>query len=383
MQYVRGGMNSRVLILNIAVVCGFGCLFAQGNQSQGTLAPWMAQYASSFSPSWDLLPTAQTTYDLFVSYMTIPVDAVTNDSDCSISFDTNSGRVTLFSNGVQRTDKSDGTVEFFEKTSSSRCTVSPSGEVHAVHEDASLNNTYSVVIENGNVICKSSKTFGDGKSRLNWMLRLRDGLSVVFEYCSDGTAIARESSGCVEVITPADLIISKILDSHGMIRPPEGSSPVAEGLVCDDGDGITCYVMNGMKFHAAANGLKFSFSAPLLQAQLEGFASDGQILSRWRFFAPEGRAFKKCCYEGTDILFDAETGRSLLYVNMTTMQSGIFFYDDNGNFCKCSGTGNVRYGKVLPMMMYETVSEALSRSVPMHVVRAIPTGLVARAHSVS
>lgn len=375
-------MNSKVFyfvsITSIALACGFSCADGLGEKTS-SLTPWMSYYSSGFKPDWNLVPTVETTYDLFARSMAIPVDAVRNEVDCSLCFDTSEGKVTLFANGVRRIVKPDGSCEYFEQTSSAMCAVSAAGEVQAKHLDALQQNSCSVSIEDGGPVFKSNKVISDAQTRLNLMIRLRDGLSVVFEYCDNDTIIARESTGCVEVICSSSKIVSSILQSHGMIKPPEGAACVAEGLVCNDGDGITCYVMNGMKFHAASNGLKFCFSAPALQVQLEGLVSHDHILSRWKFCSPTTQQFKKCCYDGTDILFDKESGRSLLYVNLTTIQSGFFLYDEKGNYCKCSGIGGVRYGKVSPLLMYDTVSAAVAKISSPGMVRSIPQQFLSRA----
>lgn len=346
-------------ITSIAFLCSTS-IFSQEN-NEAMLSPWMLNYSSDFKPKWELVPTVQATYDLFAPTLEIPVDAQTNEIDCSINFKKGGEKVTLFANGVRRTDRLDGSIEFFDSLSSATCFINSSGGIHASHLNKEQMNACSVSVEAGALVFKSCKILDDSKQQLNFLVRVRDGLSIVFEYHDDGTVVARESTGCVEIISRSDQIIVDILNSHGMVRPPDDALYVAEGMVCRDGEGITCYLVEGMKFHVAANGFRFCFSAPIFQVQLEGLISPERLLTRWKFCSSATKPYKKCRFDGVDILFDGDSGRSLLYINVATMQSGMFLYDGNGNYCKRSGVGGVRYGKITPMLTYAGVSAAAAK----------------------
>ena len=99
----------------------------------------------------------QKTYTLFSDVLPIPEDAQKNEQDSSVVFNTVDGRVTLFSNGVMRTDKADGSVDFFDVASSALCSVSASGEINASHLNPALMNSCVVSVEDGELLFRSFK----------------------------------------------------------------------------------------------------------------------------------------------------------------------------------------------------------------------------------
>jgi hypothetical protein len=377
-------MNRKIFfLLAIAIVIfkSFQCS-ADGvleSKNSALLTPWMSHYTSAFLPQWNLVPTVQTTYEKFAHVEKIPADAIKNDADASIRFVSADGMVTLFANGVRRLEKQDGTIEYFDRSTSALCSINSLGEVRTSYLDKSQKNASSMSsVDGGGLVFKSHKMLADSRHQLSLLIRLHDGLSIVFEYPDDGTIIARESTGCVEVVSPAERAVESILSSHGMIKIPEDVVFVAEGMACKDGEGISCYVMNGMKFYLTHNGTKNCFSAPSLQVQLDGLLVNDRWLSRWKFCSQDGMQYKKSALSGMDILFDASTGKALLYVNLATLQAGVFMYDEQGHYCKCNSVGGVRYGMVTPMLTYDGIT-SVAGSVSVVAQRPIVYEHMARA----
>ena len=325
-------------------------------------APWVRTYEMTFAPDWSLLPSLKKTRELFASAIDIPSDAREKVEDASISFTLEDAKVTLFCNGVMRTEKSNASaVEFFDVISSVKFSLASSGKITSTHIDKKLLNTCAISIEDGGVVCKSIKKDGGAQQRLNCLIRLSDGVSTTFSYLEDGTIVVRDSTGIVEVIPPMQASIDTIMKSHSMLALPPRTVCSQTGLICQDGNGITCYAVDGIRMHLSLSG-KLNICMPVREVVVEGGVSVDEIHTRWVSTSSQPFEIRSARLEGIDILFDKTSGCAMLCVNTMTLEVGEFLYDNMGHYCKRNGTGCLRYGLVNPLLTYDGVMSAVARS---------------------
>ena len=326
-------------------------------------APWVRENKNTFSPDWSLVPSIQKTRKLFAdAHIEIPKEAQDRLEDCSVSFvKDDASRVTLYSNGVMRTEKTGETVEFFDIASTLKCSLAHDGKLTSAHVDKKLQHSCAVAVEEGYVSCKSIHKSSDSQQRLNCQIRMHDGFSTTFMYLDDGSIVVRESTGVVEVLPPFQLTVESIMKSHGMVELPRKAVCTQTGVLCQDGNGLTCYALDGIFMRVTQRGA-FNVNIPTQAAVLEGTVSGGDLQSVWKKTVNTTVQLTSARLEGVDILFDTLSGEACLSVNPATFEIGEFVYDEQGHYCRRNGTGCLRYGFVSPLLTYGGVCAFLANA---------------------
>ena len=326
-------------------------------------APWVRENKNTFSPDWSFLPSIQKTRNLFTeAHVEIPHGAQENLHDYSLSFVKDDAKITLYANGVIKTEKGESSIEFFDVVSTLKCSLSQDGKLTSAHVDKKLQHSCAVAVEDGFVVCKSvQKSSEKPQQRLNCQIRLQDGFSTTFMYREDGSIIATESTGMVEVLPPFHLAVESIMKSHGMVELPRKAVCTQTGVLCQDGNGLTCYALDGIFMRVTSRGT-FNVNVPTQAAILEGSLVGGDIQSFWKKTEHAQSVITSARLEGIDILFDVTSGSACLSVNPATFEIGEFAYDSKGHYCRRNGTGCLRYGFVSPLLTYGGVCELLARA---------------------
>jgi hypothetical protein len=307
---------------------------------------WVRKYESTFVPDWNMLASVARTRDFFLSRgVAIPESATFCDEDSSISYVLSDGIVTLFCNGIMRTIFNNSITEFVDYLSSEKIVLHPETGLSLSHLDKTKLNSCTMSIQDDGLVCKSIKTFDDGRVRVNSLINLADGYSTTFEWLDDGRMIVRESTGTVEVVPSLEKFFDEVIHSHSMLTFPDGNFFTSTGIVLRDGSGVSCYGVDGMKFHLLSKGPKVRFFAPSFGAKLEGVLSGGKFLTTWKLDSSSG-SYKFARLGEADVLVDEVLGHVILYVDFSLMSVGIFLYDGLGHYCKRNGAGSVRYGKM-------------------------------------
>jgi hypothetical protein len=307
-----------------------------------------------FSPDWQLVSTIEKTQQLFEKIL-IPEDATYDSNASSIRFLSIDGAVTLFPNGIMKTEKDDGcVVEYFHPLSSAKFVSTKKNHVDAGHTDKLKKYSCTVALENGECVCKSISEHDDGRPRLNCIVYLMSGRSITFEYLVDGAIIIRSSCGDVEVIRPFDSCLKNILETHNMLNAPANSIFSPMGVLHKDGSGFTCLCVDGMKFDFL-NDHSMYFLVPELSMQLEGLLVDDSLLTRWKSLGACYLDLKTAQLDCADLLFDQNGSKALLYVDFSTIHVGAFYYNNDGYYCRRSGFGGELYGRATAALSFDGV----------------------------
>ena len=323
----------------------------------------------SFLPDWQLVSTIEKTKHFF-EMVSIPEDAAVDNHTSSLRFSTLDGLVTLFSNGIIKTEKDDGRiVEYFHPASSAKFVSTEKKHVDAGHTDKLKKYSCTVAVENGECVCKSISEHDDGRPRLNCIVYLVSGRSVTFEYLLDGTIIIRSSCGDVEVIRPFDFCLKNILETHNMLNAPANSIFSPMGVLHKDRSGFTCLCVDGMKFDFQDDHSMY-FLAPQLSMQLEGLVVDDALLTRWKSLGACYLDLKTAQFDSADLLFDQNGSKALLYVDFSSIHVGAFYYNNDGYYCRRSGFGGELYGRATAALSFDGV-KLFAKSGPRNVSKFI------------
>lgn len=324
--------------------------------------PWVRENKNTFSPDWSYIPSIKKTRKIFTeAHIEIPQTAQEHLSDCSLSFTKDDAKITLYANGVMKTEKSEHNIEFFDVTSTLKCSLSQDGKLTSAHVDKKLQHACAVAVEDGFVVCKSIQKTSGSQQRLNCQIRMQDGFSTTFMYEEDGSIVAKESTAIVEVLPPFNVSVESIMKSHGMIELPKKALCTQAGVLCQDTNGFTCYALDGIFMRVTSRGT-FNINVPTQAAVLEGSLVEGDIHASWKKTAPAETKLTSARLGDVDILFNNTSGEACLSVNPTTFEIGQFAYDAHGHYCRRNGTGCLRYGLVSPLLTYNGVCEVLSKS---------------------
>lgn len=333
---------------------------------------WDREYKNTFVPDWSFLSSLQKTRKLFIdAHIEIPQDAKENAADYTISFLKDDAAVTLYPNGVMRTQKGEAFVEYYDIQSTMKCSLSEDGKLTSSHLDKKLQNSGAVAVEDGFVLCKSVHKSSDVHQRLNCQIRLQDGFSTTFAYHEDGTIVATESTGVVEILPPLLTTVESIMRSHGMLELPKKAVCTQAGVLCPDGNGLTCYALDGIFMRVTAHGT-FNVNVPTQAAILEGAVVGDDLKSAWKKTSTGQTFVTSARLEGVDILFNGASGEACLSINPATFEIGEFVYDSLGHYCRRNGTGCLRYGQMNALLTYGGVCNVLARSIQQPVKSIVP-----------